>query len=154
MTQIITASTAPHIQTIGDLFREYEQILQVDLCFQQFEDELAGLPGKYAAPSGALLMAVVDDQVAGCVAMRPLADGVCEMKRLYVRPAYLGRGIGKQLAVTVIEGARIAGYARMCLDTLEKLKPALGLYNRLGFVERSAYYENPLPGVVYLELRL
>lgn len=154
MPQIITASTAAHIETIGNLFREYEQYLQVDLCFQQFEDELAGLPGKYAAPRGALLMAVVDGQAAGCVAMRPLADEVCEMKRLYVRPAYLGGGIGKKLAVTVIEGARIAGYGRMCLDTLEKLKPALGLYNHLGFVERSAYYENPLPGVVYLELRL
>lgn len=154
MTQIIPAATAAHIQTIGDLFREYEQFLQVDLCFQQFEEELAGLPGKYAAPHGALLLAMADGRAAGCVAMRPLAEGVCEMKRLYVRPASLGKGVGRRLAQTVIEQARTAGYARMCLDTLEKLKPALALYHSLGFVERSAYYENPLPGVVYLELAL
>ena len=154
MTQIIAATTPARIQTIGNLFREYEQFLQVDLCFQQFEEELAGLPGKYAAPSGALLLAMVDGRAAGCVAMRPLADGVCEMKRLYARPAYLGKGIGRRLAQTVIEQARGAGYNRMCLDTLEKLKPALALYRSLGFVQRSAYYENPLPGVVYLELAL
>ena len=154
MLEIIPATTAVHFQVIGDLFREYERLLQVDLCFQQFEAELASLPGKYAPPHGALLMAVVDGQAAGCVAMRPLVDETCEMKRLYVRPAFLGRGIGRKLALTVIDQAKIAGYARMCLDTLETLKPALALYNHLGFVERSAYYENPLPGVVYLERNL
>jgi GNAT superfamily N-acetyltransferase len=154
MHEIAAAQSADPIQIIGNLFREYEQFLQVDLCFQQFEEELAGLPGKYAAPQGALLLAMVDGQAAGCVAMRPLADGVCEMKRLFVRPAFLGRGLGQKLAMTVIAEARTAGYTRMCLDTLEKLRPALALYRRLGFIERSAYYENPLPGVVYLELVL
>jgi GNAT superfamily N-acetyltransferase len=154
MHEIIAAQSADHIQIIGNLFREYEQFLQVDLCFQQFEEELAGLPGKYVAPQGAMLLAMVDGQAAGCVAMRPLADGVCEMKRLFVRPAFLGRGLGQKLAMTIIAEARTAGYTRMCLDTLEKLRPALALYRRLGFIERSAYYENPLPGVVYLELVL
>jgi len=154
MSAIISASTGSHLQSIRRLFREYEQFLQVDLCFQQFEDELAGLPGKYAAPQGALLLAMVDGRAAGCVAMRPLEEGICEMKRLFVRPAYLGLGIGDQLARTVIEQARVAGYTRMYLDTLEKLRPALALYRRLGFVERSAYYDNPLPGVVYMELKI
>ena len=154
MVEIVPATTPAHIQVIGDLFREYEQFLQVDLCFQRFEEELAGLPGKYAPPQGALLLAIESGQEAGCVAMRPLNGKACEMKRLYVRPAHLGRGIGKKLAVTVIEQARSAGYARMRLDTLKKLKPALALYDSLGFEKRSAYYENPLAGVVYLEREL
>ncbi len=154
MARIVSATSDVHIQTIVDLFREYEQFLQVDLCFQQFEEELAGLPGKYAPPGGVLLLARVDDRAVGCVAMRPLSQGVCEMKRLYVRPAFLGRGMGRQLARAVIEAARRAGHDRMCLDTLERLKPALALYKDLGFVRRSAYYENPLPEVVYLELKL
>jgi len=154
MNAIISASTNSHMQTLRGLFREYEQFLQVDLCFQQFEEELAGLPGKYAAPQGALLLAMVDGRAAGCVAMRPLEEGLCEMKRLFVRPPYLGLGIGGRLAREVIERARTAGYDRMCLDTLEKLRPALALYKRLGFTECSAYYANPLPGVVYLERKL
>jgi len=154
MGAIISASTDNHIQIIRRLFREYEAFLQVDLCFQQFEEELAGLPGKYAAPQGALLLAMVDGRAAGCVAMRPLEEGVCEMKRLFVRPPYLRLGIGGQLARTVIEQARDAGYTHMYLDTLEKLRPALALYRGLGFAARPAYYDNPLPGVVYLELRL
>ncbi len=154
MVDIIPAVTQSHIQCIVSLFREYEQFLQVDLCFQQFEAELAGLPGKYASPTGALMLAIQESEAVGCVAMRPLADRICEMKRLYVRPAYLGRGIGRQLALTVIERAREAGYTQMRLDTLEKLKPALGLYHSLGFRKCPAYYANPLPGVVYLELDL
>jgi putative acetyltransferase len=151
MIEIIPATTPSHIQAIRDLFREYEQVLQVDLCFQGFEGELAGLPGKYDPPQGCLLLAFANDQPAGCVAMRPLAQGVCEMKRLYVRPAFAGQGLGKKLALTVIERAVAAGYARMRLDTLEKLRPALGLYAGLGFRKCPAYYDNPLPGVVYLE---
>ena len=154
MVDIIPAVTPKYIQTIRDLFREYEQFLQVDLCFQRFEEELASLPGKYAPPQGALLLAAESGQAAGCVAMRPLNGDACEMKRLYVRPAYVGWGIGKKLALAVIEQAKIAGYARMCLDSLKKLQPALSLYASLGFRKRSAYYENPLPGVVYLEREL
>lgn len=151
MFEIIPATTPSHIQTIRDLFREYEQFLQVDLCFQRFEEELATLPGRYAPPDGAVLLAFASGQTAGCVAMRPLAEGVCEMKRLYVRPAYLGQGIGKKLALTVIERARAAGYARMRLDTLKKLAPAISLYTNLGFQKCPPYYENPLPGVVYMQ---
>ena len=151
MIEIVQATTPSHIQSIGALFREYEAFLQVDLCFQRFEEELASLPGKYAPPQGALLLALADGQTAGCVAMRPLNGSMCEMKRLFVQPAYLGRGIGKKLALAVMEHARAAGYARMRLDTLEKLGPALSLYAALGFQPCPPYYDNPLPGVVYLE---
>jgi putative acetyltransferase len=151
MIEIIPATTPSHIQAIRDLFREYEQALQVDLCFQGFEEELAGLPGKYDPPQGCLLLASADGQPAGCVAMRPLVEDICEMKRLYVRPAHTGQGLGKQLALKVIERAGAVGYARMRLDTLDKLRQALGLYADLGFRKCPAYYDNPLPGVVYLE---
>jgi ribosomal protein S18 acetylase RimI-like enzyme len=151
MIEIVRATAPSHIRTIRDLFREYEAFLQVDLCFQRFEEELASLPGRYAPPQGALLLASAAGQAAGCVAMRPLDDGVCEMKRLYVRPSYLGQGIGKKLALSVIERAGEAGYARMRLDTLEKLKPALSLYTALGFQKCPPYYANPLADVVYME---
>ncbi|MEE4114489.1 MAG: GNAT family N-acetyltransferase [Desulfobacteraceae bacterium] len=151
MINIAQATTPSQIQTIRDLFREYEAFLQVDLCFQRFEEELASLPGRYAPPQGALLLASAAGQAAGCVAMRPLVQGVCEMKRLYVRPPHLGRGVGKKLALRVIERARTAGYVKMRLDTLEKLKPALSLYTGLGFQPCRPYYENPLDGVIYLE---
>lgn len=151
MIEILSATTPSHIHTIRDLFREYEQVLQVDLCFQHFEAELSGLPGKYDPPGGCLLLAIANGHPAGCVAMRPLAKSICEMKRLYVRPAYAGQGMGKKLALTVIKQAGAAGYTRMRLDTLKKLRPALGLYASLGFRKCPPYYENPLPGVVYLE---
>jgi GNAT superfamily N-acetyltransferase len=154
MIKIVPATTPSQIQTLRDLFREYEAFLQVDLCFQRFEDELATLPGGYAPPQGALLLATAAGQAAGCVAMRPLGAGVCEMKRLYVRPAYLGQGIGKELALSVIERAGKAGYSRMRLDTLEKLGPALSLYAALGFQKCPPYYANPLAGVIYMERAL
>lgn len=154
MAVIIAATTPSHLRAVSGLFREYEQFLQVDLCFQHFEAELAGLPGPYAAPKGTLLLALADGAPVGCVAMRPLEDRVCEMKRLYVCPAHLGLGIGRELAESIIACARRAGYARMRLDTLEKLKPARALYRRLGFRRCPAYYVNPLPGVIYLELKL
>ena len=154
MADIVPAVTPDQLETLRGLFREYERFLKVDLCFQHFEAELAGLPGKYAPPRGALLLALVDGEAVGCAALRPLEQSICEMKRLYVRPAFLGQGIGKRLAQGVIDRARGAGYARMRLDTLEKLKPALALYRRLGFRSCPAYYANPLPKVVYLELSL
>jgi GNAT superfamily N-acetyltransferase len=152
--EIITPKSNGQIDTIRTLFREYEEFLQVDLCFQGFEAELAGLPGKYAPPRGELLLAMAGMKAAGCAALRPLKKDTCEMKRLFVRPEFLGHGLGRQLAETIIEIARRAGYHRMVLDTLEKLEAALVLYSRLGFTPREPYYENPLPGVVYLELDL
>ena len=154
MFEIVRATTPSQIQSIRDLFREYETFLQVDLCFQHFEEELSGLPGRYESPQGALLLALTAGQAGGCVAMRPLGQGICEMKRLYVRPPHLGRGLGKELALRVIERAKTAGYTRMRLDTLEKLRPALSLYTGLGFQTCLPYYQNPLTGVIYMEKAL
>jgi putative acetyltransferase len=136
------------------IFREYEEFLGVDLCFQGFEEEVANLPGAYAPPRGTLLLAVEGSDIIGCVALRAIDEALCEMKRLYVRPNCRGRGIGRVLAETVIEEAKRIGYARMCLDTLETLRAAIALYESLGFRRRVPYYHNPLPGVVYWELDL
>ncbi len=148
------AQTPNEIEVIRRLFREYEAYLNVDLCFQSFEEELAGLPGKYAHPSGALLIGLIRNKVVGCVAVRRLDDGVCEMKRLFVRPEARRTGGGRQLANEIITVARALGYARMRLDTLDRLTHAMRLYESLGFQRIQPYYENPLPGVVYWELQL
>ncbi|CCQ73332.1 GNAT family N-acetyltransferase [Magnetospira sp. QH-2] len=139
---------------VQTLFREYQQWLDVDLCFQGFEAELRGLPGKYAPPAGLILLARVDALVAGCVAFWPLDDQTCEMKRLYVRPPWRGKGLGREMAVRIVDAAREAGYERMVLDTLERLTEARMLYRSLGFRSVEAYYDNPLDGVVYMERRL
>jgi putative acetyltransferase len=136
------------------LFVEYAQALGIDLCFQGFDTELAELPGSYARPAGRLLAATLDGELAGCVAMRPLSDGACEMKRLYVRPAARGSGVGRALAGAVIAAAREEGYERMCLDTLPPMVEAQPLYESLGFREIEPYYVNPVPGARFLELAL
>jgi len=151
---ISRAQTPDQIDEVRRLFREYERFLDVDLCFQSFEEELAGLPGKYGPPDGVLLMAADVQRIAGCVALRKVEDGVCEMKRLYLRPQYRGRGLGRLLAERILSEASALGYGVMRLDTLDKLKEAMGLYESLGFRRRESYYDNPLPGVVYWELDL
>jgi putative acetyltransferase len=154
VTEIIDAHTAEHLAQIRRLFREYEEFLGVDLCFQGFEEEVANLPGAYAPPRGALLLAVEGSDVMGCVALREIDDNLCEMKRLFMRCEYRGRGIGRMLAQAVIDEARRIGYSRMCLDTLETLESAIALYESLGFRRTAPYYDNPLPRVVYWELDL
>lgn len=151
---LVQARSEGDIEIARALFREYQQFLGVDLCFQGFEEELATLPGRYAPPSGRLLLALDGLDAAGCVALRPLDDGVCEMKRLFVRPAYRGRGLGRLLAVRVVNEASALGYAVMRLDTLEGLDSAMRIYGSLGFRRRAPYYANPLPGVVYWERML
>jgi ribosomal protein S18 acetylase RimI-like enzyme len=140
------------MQIARDLFREYAAELAVDLCFQSFDAELAGLPGKYAPPGGRLLIAQSVGSAAGCVALRPLEQGVCEMKRLWVRPAHRGSGLGRRLAEAVIAEAREIGYRTMRLDTLARLVPALALYRSLGFHEIEPYAANPIEGAIFMEL--
>ena len=129
-------------------------MLAVDLCFQDFENELKELPGRYAHPDGDLLVGLMDGKVMGCVAVRKLVGECCEMKRLYVRPESRGKGMGKQLAKTIISRSRELGYTRMRLDTLGRLTEAMSLYEQLGFKKIDAYYDNPLADVVYWELDL
>lgn len=152
--KIIQAQTADEMETVRALFREYERFLKVDLCFRGFAEELATLPGRYAPPQGRLLLAQESERVAGCVALRPLDDGVCEMKRLFVRPDSRGQGLGRMLAQRIIHEAITVGYTMMRLDTLDTLERAMRIYETLGFQRCASYYANPLPGVVYWERAL
>ncbi len=143
------------LDDVRELFREYEGWLQADLCFQGFEQELVALPGRYAPPAGRLLLAELDGRLAGVIALRAIGDGVCEMKRLYVRDFARGHGVGRALAGRLVAEAKAAGYRAMRLDTLpDRMVPANTLYESLGFRDIPAYYPNPLPGVRYLELDL
>ena len=155
---IVAVHTAAQLQSTRELMREYGASLGVDLCFQNFDAELAGLPGEYAPPGGALLLALVDGEAAGCVAMRPLPDSdhvnACEMKRLYVRRAFRQFGLGRRLAQQLMDLATQAGHSCMLLDTLDDMEAARGLYQSLGFVEIPPYYFNPIPGAHYLKVEL
>lgn len=152
--QIVPAVTAADLEQARALFRAYAAESQLDLCFQGFDEELATLPGKYAPPQGCLLLARADETATGCGALRSLGQDVCEMKRLFVAPAFRGRGAGRRLAVALLAEACHIGYRAMRLDTLDSMHAALALYESLGFRRIPAYYDNPLPGVVYLERRL
>ena len=147
--------SATELEPVRNIFREYAQGLGVDLCFQDFETEVATLPGEYAAPRGALLLASVDGQLAGCCALRPMdaADypNAAEMKRLYVRQGFRGLGLGRRLAEAALDAARQAGYTSVLLDTLDEMEAARALYEDLGFEEIPPYYHNPIAGAHYLK---
>ncbi len=152
---IVVAQIPTDLSAVTQLFRAYAASLPIDLGYQGFDGELASLPGKYAPPAGALLIARDGNRAAlGCVAMRPLEDGVCEMKRLYVAPEGRGQGLGKHLAHAIIEAARAGGHREMRLDTLASMHEAQKLYRALGFTEIAAYYDTPIEGTVFMSLLL
>jgi putative acetyltransferase len=156
--ELVTPATPMQLDACRELFREYASALGIDLCFQNFDEELAALPGAYAAPGGALLLAWCDGELAGCGALRPLPEAdepnACEMKRLYVRRAFRRFGLGRLLAEALIDRAHAAGYSAMLLDTLDDMEAARELYASLGFVEVPPYYYNPIPGAHYLRVAL
>ena len=146
--------TMAEIDRVRCLFEEYAASLGFHLDFQHFSDELGSLPGAYAAPRGVILLATVAGQPAGCVALRPLSDKICEMKRLYTRPVFRKRGIGRALAEAVVSWGRSSGYQKMRLDTVASMKAARALYSSIGFEQIDAYCYNPLEGATYMELDL
>jgi putative acetyltransferase len=151
----VQAESTAQVAKARELFLEYAQSLGVNLCFQNFEEELAGLPGHYAPPDGRLLLAENEGQLAGCVALHKWEPAVCEMKRLYLRPSFRGRGLGRVIAEKIIEEARSIGYRRMRLDTIEPImKDAVEMYRKLGFREIAPYRANPIAGAMYMELEL
>jgi putative acetyltransferase len=151
MVDIVEATNESQLATIRRLFLEYADTLGFELDFQNFDRDINELPGKYAPPDGKLLLASCGGQVAGCVALRRHSQDICEMKRLWVRPPFRGKKIGRLLAEKVIEEARRIGYRRMVLDTIETMTEAVALYRSLGFVQTDAYYHNPLAGATYFE---
>ena len=166
---IVAADSPAHLEAVRALFKEYAASLSFNLCFQSFEEELALLPGEYASPCGTLLLGLVDEQAAGCVALHRIDDNrralnradratcgeVCEMKRLFVRPGFRGSGVGRQLVKEILNSAVAIGYCRMLLDTVpSEMGTAVQLYRKLGFIEIPAYRLNPVPGAAYMELDL
>jgi putative acetyltransferase len=156
--EFITPESPEQLDTLRHIFSEYAEQLGIDLCFQNFEAELAELPGEYSAPGGTLLLALVDGDVAGCCGLRPLDStdypNAAEMKRLYVRKAFRRFGLGRQLAEAALDAARMAGYHSVLLDTLNDMESARALYAELGFVDIPPYYHNPIPGAHYLKADL
>ncbi|HEX6623966.1 MAG TPA: GNAT family N-acetyltransferase [Pyrinomonadaceae bacterium] len=152
--QLTRAETAEEFAVARELFEEYAAALDVDLCFQNFERELNNLAAEYGPPEGRLLLASAAGEPVGCVGVRKLADGVCEMKRLYVRPRARGTGLGRLLANEIVGAARELGYGSMRLDTLPSMKEAVPLYRSIGFKETEAYRYNPVEGTIYMELDL
>jgi putative acetyltransferase len=156
--ELLAAMTLADFVQVHAIFKEYAQSLKVDLCFQNFDEELAHLPGEYAEPRGALMLAFVNGVVAGCCALRPLDScdysNAAEMKRLYVRQPFRGMGLGRQLAEAILDAARHAGYACVLLDTLDDMEAARALYEDLGFEEVPPYYHNPHAGAHYLKADL
>jgi putative acetyltransferase len=153
MIEIISAQIE-HRETVRDLFRQYEASLGFSLCFQGFEQELRDLPGSYAPPPGALLLGMMGGKASGCVAMRRLDDGVCEMKRLFVLPQARGTGLGRQLCARIVQEGRRAGHHAMRLDTVESMNAAIRLYESMGFLRIEPYCVNPMQGALFFELRL
>lgn len=154
MLTIIQAETIADVENARQLFKEYAAALNVNLDFQNFDEELNNLPGGYAPPDGALLVAMDNEKAAGCVALRKLQDGICEMKRLYVRPEYRGAKLGRVLAEAIIAEAKKRNYSAMRLDTLPSMAQARRMYASLGFQEISPYRFNPIEGTAFLELNL
>ena len=153
--KFVQAQSPEEIAIARELFEEYAAGLNIDLCFQNFDQEVDGLPGNYAPPLGRLLLGIEGEQIAGCIALRRFSDGACEIKRLYVRPEFRGQGLGKKLVTTLLETAREIGYQRMFLDTLPgKMDEAIALYRSLGFREIAPYYHNPVAGALFMELWL
>ena len=155
MLDLVHARASEDIAAIRELFLEYAASLGFSLCFQNFDKEVADLPGTYAEPAGRLLLARLDGKVAGCIALRQLDKLICDMKRLYVRPEARGHGIGWALALTLLDEASEIGYSSMRLDTVPgKMDSAIAMYRALGFYDIPAYCVNPIPGALYLERRL
>ena len=153
--QIFGAKSSQDIQSARTLFEEYAASLGISLCFQNFDQELKGLPGKYAPPDGLLLLATENNELAGCIALRKLEPGICEMKRLFVRPGFRSHGLGRELVQTIIDEARKLGYTHMRLDTLPGLmEKAIALYRSFGFVDIAPYCQNPVEGAKFMELEL
>lgn len=146
--------TIDELEEVREIFIEYAEFLQVDLCFQDFENELQTLHQVYFPPSGCIILAKEENQTLACIALKPIGEGICEMKRLYVRPQARGKAIGKQLVEELIEFAKKAGYKTMKLDTISSLKAAINLYQSKGFVKTEPYVYNPLSDVLYFELTL
>jgi putative acetyltransferase len=153
--RLLQAQSTHDICLARELFEEYAAGLGINLCFQNFDKELAQLPGEYAPPNGRLLLAFEEKQLAGCVALRTIGEGACEMKRLFVRMEFRGKGLGRMLTESIIGEARLIGYERVRLDTFpDKMDRAVAMYRSLGFREIEPYYHNPVAGATFMELSL